>query len=71
MNTQQQIYNNLPNPSDIEALIAKLDDATVGTTSGDLLALCENAFDTLHGCLNKFYAIKNIADSLATEDTQQ
>jgi len=70
MSVRQQIYNQLPNPSEIEDLMADLGDVhrdhddSMVDIANQAHELCDKAHSALRDCLNKFHAIMKIADAL-------
>ena len=64
MNIKEKIYKHLPNPSDIEDVMGEISESTCKDTIAASHALC--------ACLDSFYEIKKIVDSieLSQEDNQ-
>lgn len=61
MSVRQQIYNQLPNPSEIEDLVAELNDYYSDDATEELM---QKGCDALRDCLHKFHCIMQIADAL-------
>ena len=65
--TSQAIYDNLPNPSDVEQTISDLNTHVLGTEEHDRDLLNTAAF-FLEDHLKKFYAIMQVANKLAGKE---
>ena len=64
------LNENVKWDKEIEDLISRLDSGAFSTDIKELQALCENAFNTLHGCMNKFLRIKKCIDDFASNDEE-